>query len=141
MLRSQPLRRSPLKRRAVYTGPSDETVAMLMVRCGGICEFPGCWQSAQDPHHRYERGSGGRGVKGPDWINNLSNLLAACRHHNYWCSNVAPFQAHTMGWRLNGSDLPWLIPVQTFHDPMPVWLCDDGTYTTWPPEDADAVLV
>jgi hypothetical protein len=121
-----------MRRDRRYTGPSTKSIALIAGRCGGVCEFPGCLQPAQDPHHRYERGMGGVGSKGPEWINNPSNILAACRHHNDWCSNQHPAEAKQMGWLLEGRDLPWLVPVQTEHDPLPVWLNDDGSITRWP---------
>ena len=109
-----------------YTGPSPETVALIAERSHGYCEFPGCGALAQDPHHRYERGQGGRGPKGPDWINAASNILASCRHHNDWASNVAPTEAKQMGWRLSNLELPWVVPVQTCHDSLPVYLDNAG---------------
>lgn len=112
-----------------YTGPDKPTVVLIAERSHGRCEFPGCGEPAVDAHHRYERGQGGRGPKGPQWINCLSNLLAACRHHNFWASNVSPTEARQMGWRCSDLDLPWQVPVQTCHDPLPVYLADDGSWS------------
>lgn len=94
-----------------YTGPPPEVVEAVAARSNGVCEFPGCHHPAQDPHHRFERGMGGVGDKGPDWINEVCNILAACRHHNDWCSNQQPHEAWLMGWRLKPGELPWETPV------------------------------
>lgn len=109
-----------------YTGPDARVITIVAERSQGLCEFPGCGALAIDPHHRYERGVGGRGPKGPDWINAPSNILAACRHHNTWASNIEPREAERMGWRLRHFDLPWRVPVQTYHDPLPVYLDNEG---------------
>ena len=123
-------------KRARYTGPSREVVAIVAARSAGWCEFPGCEHRAQDVHHRYERGMGGHSER-LTWINEPPNLLAACRHHNYWCSNVTPEEARQMGWRVRRGDMPWQVPVQTRHDPLPVYLANDGTFSLFadnPPE-------
>lgn len=115
-----------LAARRRYTGPERAVVELIGARSSGWCEFPNCGQPANDPHHRVERKAGGRGPKGPDWLNLPSNLLAACRHHNDWCSNQQPREAQHMGWIVRHPDLPWLVPVQTIHDPLPVFLDDEG---------------
>jgi hypothetical protein len=120
----------PTRKRPVYTGPDKPTIALLEARCGGWCEYPGCRNQAQDPHHRDERGQGGRGPKAPDWINNLANLLAACRGHNTWASNGSPAEATAMGWLIEmGEATPYTVPVLTRHHPSKVWLDDEGAWT------------
>lgn len=115
--------------RRSHTGPSKLTVAKLEIRCGGWCEYPSCTRRAQDPHHRDERGSGGRGVKAPAWINRLCNLLAACRRHNDWASNGSPAEAREMGWLIEmGKATPYTVPVLTRHHPEKVFLLDDGSW-------------
>lgn len=112
-----------------YTGPDQATVELLRQRCYGWCEFPDCGRLAMDPHHRRNRGMGGRHGATLTWINDLTNLLAACRHHNWWATEGEPHEAWLMGWRLKEGELPWLTPVHTFHDPLPVILHSDGTWT------------
>jgi len=131
-----------LTSRRRYTGPSAEVIDLVAIRSGGRCEFPGCGQRAQDPHHRFERGSGGAGPKGPAWINEVPNILAACRHHNDWCSNQQPTEAWQMGWIVRHPDVPFLVPALTAHDDLPVFLNEDGSISllygqgtddpTWP---------
>lgn len=133
---AQPVRKpamraaAPIKRvRPVYTGPTSTTIARLEIRCGGFCEYPGCLNGAQDPHHRDERGMGGRGQKAPDWINKLANLLAACRDHNEWASNGSPDIARSMGWLLpSGEATPYNTPVLTRHHLAKVLLNDAGEW-------------
>ena len=105
------LRRTAPRRRYRNTGPGPRTREIVAVRSGGRCEFPGCHRPAQDPHHRFERGAGGVGPKGPTWVNDVCNILAACRHHNDWVSNQQPHEAWLMGWRLKPGELPWETPV------------------------------
>lgn len=122
--------RQPRRPRPRYTGPSKAIVTKLEVRCGGFCEFWGCGRPAQDPHHRDERGSGGRGVKSPAWINKLCNLLAACRRHNDWASNGSPAEAREMGWLIPmGEATPYTVPVLTRHHAEKVLLDDAGGWT------------
>jgi hypothetical protein len=109
-----------------YTGPTDEVRRIVWVRSGGICEMPDCGQPANDPHHRYERGNGGIGPKGPGWVNDPVNILAACRHHNDWVSNQQPHEAWVMGWRLKPGELPHETPVLAAHDPEPIYLDNAG---------------
>lgn len=126
------LRRTPMRRRNRYTGPALVTIEIVAMRSGGLCEFPGCDRVAQDPHHRYERGFGGVGKKGPAWINDPCNILAACRHHNDWCSNQQPAEAFAMGWRLAAGELPWETPVAMDGG---IFLLDNaGGKTPYPPE-------
>lgn len=105
------MKRTSIRRRYRYTGPGEETLAIVAARSNGVCEFPHCTHPAQDPHHRYERGMGGVGPKGPDWINEVCNIMAACRYHNDWCSNQQPYEAWQMGWLLKDGELPWQTPV------------------------------
>lgn len=122
--------RQQRRSRPTYTGPSKATIARLEIRCGGWCEFPGCRRHAQDPHHRDERGAGGRGIKAPAWINKLANLLAACRRHNDWASNGSPAEAREMGWLIEmGKATPYTVPVLTRHHPAKVLLDDEGGWT------------
>lgn len=134
MNRNTGMRRYTTRVVRTYTGPTASVVEMVRARSGGRCEFPGCRRRATDAHHRYERGMGGTTV---DWVNNASNLLAACRYHNDWCSNQQPAEAEHMGWRLRHGDRPWLVPVLTRHDPEPIYLDDNGSWTTFdhPPAD------
>lgn len=110
-----------------YTGPDLKTKQLVRARSGGRCEFPGCRSRATDVHHRFERGVGGTSKP---WINDVANLLHSCRHHNDWSSNQQPLEAELMGWRLRHFDLPTEVPVQTRHDPLPVWLDNQGGW--WP---------
>lgn len=122
-------RTTPMKR-ARSTGPTPATIALLEIRSGGRCEFPGCPNPAQDPHHRDERGAGGRGPKGPAWINAPANLTAACRPHNDWASNGSPAAARAMGWLIGmGKATPYNTPILTRHHPLPVLLNDAGGWT------------
>lgn len=122
-------RTTPMKR-ARYTGPTTATIGKLEIRCGGFCEYPGCPKPAQDPHHRDERGQGGRGPKAPAWINELANLLAACRGHNDWASNGSPAAARAMGWLIpSGEATPYNTAVLTRHHTSKVLLNDDGGWT------------
>lgn len=112
------------------TGPSAKTRAALRVRSGGWCEYPDCPRPAREAHHRDERGSGGRGVKAPAWINQLANLLDACREHNQWASNGSPAEARDKGWLIpSGVATPYNTPVLTRHHPHKVLLDDAGTWT------------
>lgn len=112
-----------------YTGPTSAVITIVRERSNGRCEFPNCGRPAQDPHHRLERGMGGRGPKGPDFINTVPNILAACRHHNQWVSNGQPREAERMGWLLREGDHPTQVPVQTCHDDLPIYLADDGSFS------------
>jgi hypothetical protein len=120
---------TPPPPRPRYTGPTEAVLTLLRGRCGGRCEYPGCPQPAQDPHHRDERGVGGRGRKAPPWINEASNLLAACRWHNNWASNGSPAAAYEVGWRVRSGQIPMLTPVLTRHYYRPILLNDRGTWT------------
>lgn len=112
------------------TGPSAKTRAALRVRSGGWCEHPNCPRPAREAHHRDERGVGGRGVKAPVWINQLANLLDACREHNQWASNGSPTEARDKGWLIPmGNATPYNTPVLTRHHPDKVLLADDGSWT------------
>jgi len=123
-------RRAKILARVRYTGPSAKVRRIVRERSGGVCEFPDCGRVAVDPHHRFERGMGGVGSKGPDWINNASNILAACRHHNDWVSNQQPHEAWVMGWRLKPGELPQETPVQLAGGTF--LLDDDGGKTEVP---------
>lgn len=126
----QRIQRKPLKR-GEYTGPDDATKAKVWVRAKGRCEYAGCGHAMVDVHHRYERGSGGTGPKSAaaPWINQPANLLGACRHHNDWVSNQQPREAERVGWLLRDASRPACQePVQTCHDPLPVWLDDAGNW-------------
>lgn len=112
------------------TGPSAKTRAIVRTRSGGRCEYPSCPRSAQEVHHRDERGQGGRGPKAPNWINLAGNLLDACRPHNQWASNGSPAEAYEMGWLIEmGQATPYTVPVLTRHHPEKVYLHDDGSWT------------
>jgi hypothetical protein len=57
----------------------------------------------------------------------LANLLAACRHHNWWASNGSPVEATEMGWLIpSGVATPYTVPVLTRHHPQKVYLDDAG---------------
>ena len=133
MNRNTGMRRYTTRVVRTYTGPSRAVVELVRARSGGRCEFPRCRRRATDPHHRYERGMGGTAV---EWVNNASNILAACRYHNDWCSNQYPQDAEDMGWRLRHGDRPWLVSVMTRHDERPIYLDDCGSWTHFdnPPE-------
>jgi hypothetical protein len=124
------MRRTAPKRRYRNTGPNHIVLNIVFVRALGHCEFPGCIQRAQDPHHRFERGMGGVGSKGPAWVNDVCNILAACRHHNDWVSNQQPHEAWEMGWRLKPGELPWEAPVVM--DGGSYLLDNDGGKVLWP---------
>lgn len=122
LLRKQAIKRVLLRRRYRATGTSAQVRLIVWRRAGGRCEFPDCTCPACDAHHRYERRMGGTGSKGPPWINDPSNILAACRHHNEWVSNDQPHEAWVMGWRLKPGEMPWDTPVQMDGG---AWLLDD----------------
>lgn len=72
--------RSPMKRTYRNTGPSDDTVARLRERAGGMCEA--CDLGIGGPrglrwqvHHRRPRAMGGTRWEG---VNKASNLLVLC---------------------------------------------------------------
>jgi hypothetical protein len=116
------------------TGPSRLIVGKVFERANGWCEFPGCGRVADDPHHRYERGAGGTGPKSAaaPWINLPGNLLAACRRHNDWASNVEPAKAEHMGWILRDPKVPASrVPVMTCHSECWVLLDDKGDWAVW----------
>lgn len=127
------LRRSPMKRKpSKDTGPSLLVRYRVKKRSGGRCEAAECGLPATCIHHRYERKSGGAGPKSPaaEWINEAQNLVAACMYHNDWASNQHPFEAWEIGWLWRIGDPPAAdIPITTCHDPLPVYLNADGTWT------------
>lgn len=121
MQRSGPLKRfkelatkTPLRAKKWWrpkrknTGPSAKIRGLLLERSGGRCEFPACPEWATEPHHRYGRKNGG---SSKPWINNLCNLVAACRHHNEWVERE-PKKAAEIGMYLRGKQVPWLWPVR-----------------------------
>lgn len=121
------------------SGPSRKVRGIVHARSHKRCEFRECGLEATEIHHRYERGMGGFGPKSPavDWINQPSNLLDTCQHHNQWCSNFQPHEAWQMGWiikEVNGEpELPWTVPVVTAHHPMPIFLSNvNGDWAVFP---------
>lgn len=130
--RRHPMRRTGILRKPPRaTGPGPVARLMVRTRAGGRCEFPMCGASGQDYQHRYERKSGGAGPKSPaaPWINKPANLLYVCRHDHGWVTNN-PREAWEMGWVLRSGDgNPIGVPVQTNHDPLPVYLDNRGGWT------------
>jgi len=127
-LRRTQSERKPLKR----TGPSLWVRHLVYRRAEHRCEFSECGLPGTCIHHRYERKAGGVGSKSPaiEWINTPVNLLVACTYHNDWCSNQQPLEAWRIGWLWRSGDAPAAdVPVTTFHDPLPVYLNMDGTWT------------
>jgi len=132
VLRSGSLKRTGFERKRKDTGPSLRVRLKVIRRDEGRCAFAMCGLPAACIHHRYERKSGGVGPKSPaiGWINQPPNLLCACLYHNDWCSNQHPEEAWEIGWLWRSGDLPAAdVPVLTFHDPLPVYLNPDGTWT------------
>lgn len=123
------------------TGPSRKVRKAVESRSQGRCEFAMCGLPATEMHHRYERGMGGFGPKSPaaDWINGAANLLHACAHHNQWCSNHEPREAHHIGWIIHEVDgvpqLPWTVAVITAHHPLPIYLSNDDAQWACFPEN------
>lgn len=112
-----PRRRKPLRRKAFRltphdTGPDPVTRGLVLIRCGGRCELPGCRRPPADIHHRRPRRMGG---DQRDDVNDLANLLAVCRPHHDWI-HANPALAGPRGLLLPADAVPYLIPI----DPTPL---------------------
>lgn len=100
------------------------TNALLMDRCGGICEL--CQSApASNRHHRRPRGAGGS--KDPI-TDSVVNLLMLCGSgttgcHQYVESNRA--LAYENGWLVRQGHNPEAIPVRLLEL---VYLAPDGSY-------------
>jgi hypothetical protein len=71
-----------MRRRYRSTGPDADTRATILVRSGGVCEWPSCMDRATDLHHRLNRKMGGRKGGRADQLNGAAWLLHACRYHH-----------------------------------------------------------
>jgi hypothetical protein len=117
MLRRTPLKRSPMRRKRTYTGPTRSVAQIVFARSGGVCEFPGCRAGATDKHHRLNRKAGGRKGARAEQINQAAWLMAACRHHHQWVTDN-PFEAYQMGWLLHENEDAEDTHVQTSDGPV-----------------------
>lgn len=106
------------------------------------CEIglPGCTGLACDPHHRHNRGMGGRHRAGKARYERLSMLIHACRScHRQVTSPSGEARAEYLrrGLILQRGDDPLKVPV-ILGDGRMVWLTDDGDRLEEPPETAVA---
>ena len=150
MKRSKPLRRvarlvslGPLRRteakeggahRRRPTGPTPQTVALVLARAGGRDEITGeallgVRGLDYDLHHRRPRRMGGD--PRPD-TNSPANLLAILRAtHLDVERRRADALAH--GWLLHSGDDPAAVAVLVDHGSRWAYLTDDGRYVDQPP--------
>lgn len=114
------------------TGPSKETVELLLERAGGLCERCGNVLRGErgfhwSVHHRLPRGRGGD--------NGLSGLAALCGHGTAGCHGRVEsyrIQAYEDGWLVRTGHDPANSPVW-LHDGRCAWFTDDGRYSTSAP--------
>jgi 5-methylcytosine-specific restriction endonuclease McrA len=126
MKRGGGLRRTPMKRTARNTGPTDTQRAAVIHRAEGRCERCGtevAW-TAWSIHHRLPRGRGGQ--------NRLSNLALLCGSattpggcHLFVESQRE--QAYDTGWLVRTGMDPATVPLVVTGRGL-VFLTDDGTY-------------
>lgn len=122
-------------KRPEYTGPTPEVRALVVARCTGRCEWPGCRRSAVDVHHRLNRKSGGRHGAARERINQAGWLLGACRpHHDRVTNPVGEVRAEVerMGWLLREHQDALTTPVLTRHRPGLVLLDNSGGWRPVP---------
>ncbi len=123
-----PFARSRSPRRHKDTGFSSVVRALVMDRCGGICEKCGD-STAVQLHHRRPRGAGG--TRRTD-TNQPSNALALCEGcHRYIESHRDWSTVH--GWLVNQAHSPAAVTVCLHHG----WaVLDDAGRFHHLPEDA-----
>jgi len=78
---SKPMKRAPLakmsaKAKANVT-PRRHCLALVWLRCGGRCEFPGCVVAMRDGHERLARSQGGSPT-------DPANVIGLCGTHHEW---------------------------------------------------------
>ncbi|HEX5997338.1 MAG TPA: hypothetical protein VFY84_19535 [Jiangellales bacterium] len=125
------LRRTPMVRRYVDTGPDKATEALLNLRCRWACEICG-EKPATQTHHRTPRGLGS--TRDPR-INSPANLLrldADC--HRYVETHRA--EALIAGWLVSRYSDPARVPVLIHNGSRWVNLSADGRYLD--PEEVPA---
>lgn len=126
----------PAKRNPRHTGPSTAVLKAVVGRSGPMCEWPACRREATDSHHRLNRKAGGRHGEMHERINQAAWILRACRPHHQFVTSPSGErreQVIEMGWLLLEGQDALLIPVITRHWPGPIWLNNDGGWTTKPP--------
>jgi hypothetical protein len=122
--------RKPAKRPA-DTGPKRSVIERVDDRSGRRCEWPGCTQPQHHRHHRLNRKAGGRKREGKERVNGAAWLLGACHVHHAYVTSPSGGRRKTaerMGWLLREHQEATQVPVQTRHDPEPVWLDNDGRW-------------
>lgn len=123
-------------KRPRYTGPDDETRAVVMDR--DLYRCTRCGQSIQgisgvdfSLQHRDPRGMGGSRRVG---INSPANLFLVDGSGTTGCHGYMESErteAYEAGWLLRFSADPYLTPVRTWRGL--IWLTDDGGWSTEPP--------
>ncbi|MGC4886754.1 hypothetical protein [Micromonospora sp. DT227] len=127
--------------RPKYTGPTPEVRALVVARCGGRCEWPGCRRAAVDIHHRLNRKNGGRHGTARERINQAGWLLGACRHHHERVTNPVGEvrnEVEAVGWLLRENQDALATPVLTRHRPELVLLDNAGGWRSLPVPCAEA---
>lgn len=128
LTRSEPLRRARMRTKHRDTGPDAATREALIARTNGRCTV--CGQPGTDPQHRKPRQRGG--TKDPA-INRLSNLIWLCRGCHDWVETKERAKAYVAGLLVHQWEDPRLVPLRSLGGR--VWLRDDGTVSTEPPEE------
>lgn len=104
------------------TGPTAKVRALVHVRSGGWCEWPGCLLAAVDVHHRRPRRLGGSTDPA---TNKASNLVDLCRPCHEFVERHR-LQAIEQGFLLHAASSPRDVPARTRHGL--VLLNDDGSW-------------
>ena len=120
------LKRSPMSRRTVDTGPDKKTRKAVAERSGGYCEMrlPGCSGKAVEIAHRVKRGQGGRHGAARVENNALPNLLHACHGCHAW-THAHPTDAGQLGLMLQEHQDPSVESV-CYRGREWLWLTTDG---------------
>jgi hypothetical protein len=125
----EPLRRTPMRRRRVITGPSAKVRQLVLARAGERCEVCGVdLPVLYSIHHRRPRRMGG--TRRPD-TNQPQNLMAVCGSGVTGCHGRIESDrawAVTRGYLLPDTADPATVPVRLTR--AVVLLCADGTYTS-----------
>lgn len=99
-----------MKRTSRPTGPDRRTRALMYDRDGDrccACNEVGLRDRDLIPNHRVNRGMGGSTAP---WINDLTNLVTACRGCNNRFEDD-PAYSYAMGWKVRYGVNPATVPV------------------------------
>lgn len=140
MLRSSPLRRTPItratkiKRSRPKPAVPAEVRQLLVARSQGFCEarLHGCLGAGTDTHHRITQKAGGRKGEAAGRHNQLANCLDVCRVCHSWITD-RPAEAYDLGLSLREWQVPVVEPV-AYMDTG--WVLLDNSGGLWPVGDA-----